>query len=63
MIECDITFIILAYNSARTLRGAIESCIETVQHYRGSGRIVVYDNTSGDDSSVIIDEFADLYPQ
>ena len=31
MAKSDITFVIVSYNSARTLRGAIKSCIEVVE--------------------------------
>jgi GT2 family glycosyltransferase len=63
MAKNNIAFVIVSYNSARTLRGAIESCIEAVKaFYPGRGRVIVYDNASKDKSPQIMDDFARRYP-
>ena len=63
MTKTDITFVIVSYNSARTLRGVIESCIEAVKaFYPGRGKVIVYDNASKDKSVQIMDDFARRYP-
>ncbi len=62
-VKRDITFVIVSYNSAKTLRGAIESCLLAIRkRYPSIGRVVVYDNASEDSCSHIIDEFAIRYP-
>ncbi len=61
--KSDIAFVIVSYNSARTLRGAIESCIEAVKaFYPGRGKVIVYDNASKDKCPQILDDFARRYP-
>ncbi|MEA5573374.1 glycosyltransferase family 2 protein [Calothrix sp. UHCC 0171] len=61
--KCDISFIIVSHNSAKTLRGSIESCLMAVETYSSSlARVVVYDNASSDDSPKIMNEFAQKYP-
>lgn len=61
--EREITFVIVSYNSAKTLRGAIESCLRTIrERFSQTGKVVVYDNASKDDSPEILDEFAYRYP-
>lgn len=63
MAKNNIAFVIVSYNSARTLRGAIESCIEAVKAlYPEKGRVIVYDNASKDKSPQILDDFARKYP-
>ncbi len=63
MPKSDITFVIVSYNSARTLRGAIKSCIEVVEaFYPGRGTVIVYDNASKDNSPQILDDFSRKYP-
>lgn len=60
----DIAFVIVSYNSGHTLRGAIESCIETVEkNYPGRGTVIVYDNASKDNCPQILDDFSRRYPQ
>jgi GT2 family glycosyltransferase len=62
-VKRDVTFVIVSYNSAKTLRGAIESCLMAIRkHYLSRGRLVVYDNASSDSCPKIIDEFAIRYP-
>ncbi|MEM7726712.1 MAG: glycosyltransferase family 2 protein [Cyanobacteria bacterium P01_A01_bin.45] len=59
----DITFIIVSYNSERTLRGAIASCLMSLKDsYQGRGKVVVYDNASTDSSPKILDEYNQEYP-
>ncbi|OUL18749.1 glucosyltransferase [Nostoc sp. T09] len=59
----ELSFIIVSWNSAQTLRGAIESCLSTIhQYYPRTGRIVVYDNASVDTCPQILDEFTRKYP-
>ena len=63
MAKSEIAFVIVSYNSARTLRGAIESCIEAVKaFYPGRGRVIVYDNASKDNCPQILDDFSRRYP-
>ena len=63
-IPFDITFAIVSYNSAKSLRGAIESCIAAIEScYPGKAKVVVYDNASTDNCPEILDEFASRYPQ
>ncbi|NJL61893.1 MAG: glycosyltransferase family 2 protein [Methylacidiphilales bacterium] len=63
-VKCDITFIIVSHNSAKTLRGSIESCLMAAKEFdRLKVRIVVYDNASADESPKIIHEFVEKYPQ
>jgi GT2 family glycosyltransferase len=64
MIEkSDITFVIVSYNSDKTLGGAIQSCIIALEtSYPGRGKVVVYDNASRDRSPQIVDEFVKRYP-
>ncbi len=63
MAKSDITFVIVSYNSARTLRGAIKSCIEVVEaFYLGRGIVIVYDNASKDNCPQILDDFSQRYP-
>ena len=62
--KSDIAFVIVSYNSARTLRGAIESCIQAVEaNYAERGKVIVYDNASSDKCPQIMDDFARRYPQ
>ncbi len=62
--KSDIAFVIVSYNSARTLRGAIESCIQAVEvNYAGRGKVIVYDNASSDKCPQILDDFSRRYPQ
>lgn len=62
-VKHDVTFVIVSYNSAKTLRGSIESCIAAVKESDcAKGRVVVFDNNSCDDCRNIIDEFAQNYP-
>ena len=64
IIAFDITFAIVSYNSAKSLRGAIESCIAAIEScYRGRGKVVVYDNASTDDCPEILDDFTSRYPK
>ena len=59
----DVTFVIVSYNSIKTLRGAIESSLIAIRkRYPSTGRVVVYDNASQDNCPKIIDEFAIRYP-
>ncbi|MDY6899661.1 MAG: glycosyltransferase family 2 protein [Cyanobacteriota bacterium] len=61
--KSDISFVIVSYNSAKTLRGAIESCIKAVEDfYPERGRVIVYDNASSDKCPQILDDFARRYP-
>ena len=61
--KSDIAFVIVSYNSAETLRGAIESCIKAVEDfYPERGRVIVYDNASTDKCPQILDDFARRYP-
>ncbi|MCJ8280915.1 MAG: glycosyltransferase [Rivularia sp. ALOHA_DT_140] len=61
--QSDIAFVIVSYNSAKTLRGAIESCIKAVEdYYLGRGAVIVYDNASKDRCPQIIDDFTRRYP-
>ncbi len=63
-LKADVTFITVSYNSAKTLRGAIESCLTAVEVcYPHTGRVVVYDNASKDSSPQILDDFAKRYPE
>lgn len=63
-VKSDIAFVIVSYNSAKTLRGAIESCIQTVEEiYPERGTVIVYDNASKDKCPQILDDFAQKYPQ
>ena len=63
MAKSDITFVIVSYNSARTLRGAIKSCIEVVEaFYPKKGAVIVYDNASKDNCRQIMDDFSLKYP-
>jgi GT2 family glycosyltransferase len=58
IVKRDVTFVIVSYNSAKTLRGAIESCLMAIREcYPTTGRVVVYDNASSDSCPEIIDEF------
>lgn len=62
--KSDIAFVIVSYNSAETLRGAIESCIKAVEKfYAQRGRVIVYDNASSDKCTQIMDDYAQRYPQ
>ena len=62
--KSDIAFVIVSYNSAITLRGVIESCIEVVEaFYPRKGRVIVYDNASKDKCPQIMDDFAWRYPR
>jgi GT2 family glycosyltransferase len=62
--KSDIAFVIVSYNSAHTLRSAIESCIQAVEEiYPGRGTVIVYDNASIDNCPQILDDFAQRYPQ
>ncbi|MEM9923902.1 MAG: glycosyltransferase family 2 protein [Cyanobacteria bacterium P01_D01_bin.50] len=64
MAKTDIAFVIVSYNSGKTLRGAIESCIQAVKEfYPQTGIVIVYDNASQDKSPQILDDFARKYPQ
>ncbi|MBV6623426.1 MAG: glycosyltransferase [Rivularia sp. (in: Bacteria)] len=59
----DIAFVIVSYNSAKTLRGAIESCIKAIEDfYPQTGTVIVYDNASKDKCPQILDDFAWRYP-
>ncbi|OWY66488.1 glucosyltransferase [cyanobacterium TDX16] len=59
----DVTFIIVSYNSDKTLKASITSCLASVQkYYVNTGAVVVYDNASSDDCPKIIDSFANEYP-
>ncbi|MEL6166518.1 MAG: glycosyltransferase [Cyanobacteria bacterium J06628_3] len=61
--KSDIAFVIVSYNSAKTLRGAIESCIKAVEDfYPQRGTVIVYDNASNDKCPEILDDFARRYP-
>lgn len=63
-IAYDITFTIVSYNSAKSLRGAIESCITAIEIcYPNKGKVVVYDNASTDSCPEILDDFTSRYPQ
>ncbi len=63
MAKSDIAFVIVSYNSARTLGGAVESCIEVVETlYLGRGKVIVYDNASKDKCPQILDDFTRRYP-
>lgn len=63
-IPFDITFTIVSYNSAKSLRGAIESCIAAIESCYGTkGKVVVYDNASTDGCPEILDDFTNRYPQ
>jgi GT2 family glycosyltransferase len=63
MIKTDVTFVTVSYNSAKSLRGAIESCLTAVQtYYPDTGKVVVYDNASEDSCPQILDDFAKRYP-
>ncbi|MEA5598885.1 glycosyltransferase family 2 protein [Rivularia sp. UHCC 0363] len=60
----DISFVIVSYNSAHTLRGAIESCIKAVEEiYPETGKVIVYDNASKDKCPQILDDFTRRYPE
>jgi GT2 family glycosyltransferase len=62
-VKPDVTFVIVSYNSAKILRGAIESCLTAVRVcYPNRGRVVVYDNASKDSCPEIIADFAKRYP-
>jgi GT2 family glycosyltransferase len=64
MIKSDVTFVTVSYNSGKSLRGAIESCLTAVEtYYPDTGKVVVYDNASEDSSLQIIDDFAKRYPK
>lgn len=64
MIKTDVTFITVSYNSAKSLRGAIESCLTAVEtYYPDTGKVVVYDNASEDSCPQILDDFAKRYPK
>lgn len=64
MIKTDVTFVIVSYNSGKSLRGAIESCLTAVQtYYRNTGKVVVYDNASLDNCPQILDDFGKRYPK
>lgn len=59
----DITFIIVSYNSGKTLAASIDSCLASVQqYYPKTGAVVVYDNASSDNCPQIIDRFTNNYP-
>ncbi|BAC91731.1 glycosyltransferase [Gloeobacter violaceus] len=59
----EITFVIVTYNSAKTLTDSIESCLQTIHHHYGSrGRLVVVDNASLDSCSLIVDHYHRAYP-
>lgn len=61
--KCDVTFIIVSYNSEKTLEASINSCIASIQkYYPKTGTVVVYDNASSDRCPQIIDDFASRYP-
>lgn len=61
--KSDVTFAIVSHNSAKTLRGAIESCLATIrERYPSTGKVVVYDNASRDECPQILDEFSQRYP-
>ena len=63
-IIVDITFAIVSYNSDKSLRGAIESCISAIEtYYPSKGKIVVYDNASSDSCPEILDDFTSRYPE
>lgn len=63
-IAFDITFTIVSYNSSKSLRGAIESCIAAIEScYPTKGKVVVYDNASNDSCPEILDDFTNRYPQ
>lgn len=63
-IKSDIAFVIVSYNSADTLRGAIESCIQAVEEiYPERGTVIVYDNASKDKCPQILDDFTRRYPE
>ncbi|MEB3219565.1 MAG: glycosyltransferase family 2 protein [Nostocales cyanobacterium 94392] len=62
--KSDIAFVIVSYNSADTLRGAIESCIQAVEQiYPETGTVIVYDNASKDKCRQILDDFTRRYPK
>lgn len=62
--KSDIVFVIVSYNSAKTLKGAINSCIKAVEEfYPKRGKVIVYDNASKDNCPEIMDDFTQKYPQ
>lgn len=64
MNQADVTFVTVSYNSEKSLRGAIESCLTAVKMcYPDTGRVVVYDNASQDNCPQIIDDYAKKYPE
>uniref|UniRef100_UPI0035A0BC6D glycosyltransferase n=1 Tax=Hassallia byssoidea TaxID=482630 RepID=UPI0035A0BC6D len=63
-MKTDVTFVTVSYNSGKSLRGAIESCLTAVErYYPDTGKVVVYDNASKDSCPQIIDDFAKRYPK
>lgn len=60
--QCDISFIILTWNSQRFLNKCFDSIIETCQTQRVRFEILVSDNGSTDQSKEIFEDYSSRYP-
>lgn len=59
----DISIIIPAYNCAKYLKRCVKSVFEALNHYHGTGEVIIVDNNSTDSTYTIIEELQKEAPK